>query len=166
MISYSRNCRAVPACHSGKDEFKVAQHRTKDTRSKRMTIRTLNGNFPRLVAMHDFPLLHAASALGVDGQPSNRHGQGHLLVAGDRGRNHEAASLDLRIQNGAAIAQPDADAPERKEAGGIRLEAALQVAATDPGLCVERQTQRRRDSLGNFRTRRTPRALRQLLLLL
>ena len=80
-------------------------------------------------------LRDANTALGKDGQSSNRHGNGNFLVARDSSRDHEAASVKLGVESRATIVLKLAsDAEKGRQAGRSRLAAALGVAAADSSL--------------------------------
>jgi hypothetical protein len=80
-------------------------------------------------------LLDTNTYLGVQSETNNRDSKGHLFVARNGSRNNKAASLDLCVEAGAAIALGlDSDTHQGHEAGSAGLAAALNVAAANAGL--------------------------------
>jgi hypothetical protein len=77
-------------------------------------------------------LLDAATACGEDGQSSYCNSQGGLLIARNSSCHHDAASLDLGVENGATIVlAPQSEAAKGKKTGCARLAAALSIKAAD-----------------------------------
>jgi len=90
---------------------------------------------PRLIAaVHGFPDGHAAPRFGVDGQSGDGDQGRDFLVAGEGGGDGEAARVELRLADGAAVEFAIGTAATAGEAFGAWFAANFAVQAAKSNL--------------------------------